>query len=157
MKGNGTVVTICISPVAGQPMRKVKRVMAVSGAGLEGDRYCTGQGSFNKKGGVGKRQVTLMNVAFFERSGFKYVHSRRNIFVKNVELMYLIGKEFQIGAARFRGIKYCEPCDRPSGLIKHLKSFEETFLDGGGLVAEILEGGEIKVGDPVISPPKNYS
>ena len=152
---NGTVVAICISPAAGQPMQQVQEVEAIAGQGLKGDRYATGEGSFNK-GKQGNRQVTLINGIFFEGSGFEFTDSRRNIVTVGVELSWLIGREFQIGTARFRGVKYCDPCNRPSKLSGKERSFKEAFFDRGGIIAEILEGGLIKAGDPVIPPPKGY-
>ena len=99
---NGNVVAICISPVAGGKMQEVDTVEALAGAGLAGDRYSTGAGSFRRKQ-IGRRQVTLINALFFKDSGFEYVESRRNIVTQGVELMWLIGREFQIGKARFLG------------------------------------------------------
>ena len=152
---NGTVVAICICPIAGETMQHVQEVEAVARQGLKGDRYATGEGSFNK-GKQGNRQVTLMNTVFFDGSGFEFKDSRRNIFVQGVELMWLIGREFQIGTARFRGVKYCDPCTRPSKLSGKQKSFKETFFDRGGLIAEVIEDGTIKTGDWVVPPPKGY-
>jgi hypothetical protein len=143
---NGHVVAICISPVAGGKMEEVETVEAVAGAGLAGDRYSTGEGSFNRKQ-QGRRQVTLINSIFFKNSGFEYIESRRNIVTQGVELMWLIGREFQIGKARFRGQNYCDPCLRPSRLSGKNQKFLEAFSDRGGLVAEILESGTIKKGD----------
>ena len=50
------VVAICICPVAGDTMRRVQEVQAIAGQGLAGDRYATGEGSFNKLR-QGKRQL----------------------------------------------------------------------------------------------------
>ena len=152
---NETVVALCICPVAGESMQQVQEVEAIAGIGLKGDRYATGEGSFSK-GKQGHRQVTLINGLFFEGTHFQYAESRRNIVTLGVELMWLIGREFQIGSARFRGVKYCEPCSRPSNLSGNAQSFKEVFFDRGGLVAEIIEGGMIKVGDAVVPPPKGY-
>lgn len=152
---NGTVTAICICPVAGGSMQQVPEVEAITGQGLKGDRYASGEGSFNK-GKQGNRQVTLINGIFFEGSGFEYTDSRRNIVTTGVELMWLIGREFQIGTARFRGVKYCDPCTRPSKLSGNERSFKEVFFDRGGLIAEVIEGGAIKTGDSVVPPPKGY-
>lgn len=152
---NRTVVAICICPTAGADMQLVQEVEAVAGAGLLGDRYCHADGSFNKDS-PGKRQVTLINGFFFPYSGFSYTESRRNIVTMNVELMDLIGKQFQIGSSRFRGLKYCDPCVRPSNLSGNTGSFRHAFQDRGGLVAEVLQSGLIKVGSPIIPPPKKY-
>ena len=149
------VVSICIGEAAGARMKEVDEVFAEAGKGLVGDRYYGGDGSFNK-GNPGKRQVTFMNAMFFEGSGFTYPDSRRNIFVTGAELMDLIGKEFPAGDAIFRGIKYCDPCTRPNKLAKIEKSFRETFFDRGGLVAEVIQSGIVRVGSIVILPKKNY-
>ena len=146
---NGKVVAICICPVAGGKMQEVDTVEALVGAGLTGDRYSTGAGSFSRKQ-IGRRQVTLINAIFFKDSGFEYVDSRRNIVTQGVELMWLIGREFQIGKARFLGQHYCDPCLRPSHLSGKKQKFLEAFLDRGGLVAEIIESGTIQKGDPII-------
>jgi MOSC domain-containing protein YiiM len=100
--------------------------------------------------------VTLINGLFFEGSGFAYIDSRRNIVTLGVELMWLIGREFEVGEAKLRGIKYCDPCKRPSKLSGNDRSFEEVFHDRGGLVAEVLVSGIISVGDSVIPPVKGY-
>lgn len=169
---NGIVRAICIAPVAGQPMQEVDGVEAIGGRGLNGDRYCNAKGSFSGDK-PGNRQVTLMNTIFFKGSGFKFKDSRRNLFVEGVELMWLVGREFQIGTARFRGVKYCDPCGRPTKLLQRKKgvrgilqriswfvfgkpNFKKEFQDCGGLIAEVIESGIIRVGDFVIPPPKEY-
>jgi len=152
---NGIIKAICIAEVAGAPMREVQMVEAVAGVGLAGDRYAKAEGSFNR-GRLGKNQVTLMNTIFFEGTEFAFTDSRRNLFVEGTELMWLIGRDFQIGTARFRGVKYCDPCQRPSKLSGKTRSFKEAFLDRGGLRADVLESGTIRVGDVLIPPPKGY-
>lgn len=149
------VVAICISPDAGTPMTEVEHVIAEAGNGLVGDRYYNGNGSWNKNT-PGKRQVTFMNALFFKNTAFTYTDSRRNIFTEGVELMDLIGKEFSIGEVTFRGIKYCDPCNRPSKLAAIGESFRDTFFDRGGLIAEIVTSGTIHVGDEVTVPKKDY-
>jgi MOSC domain-containing protein YiiM len=129
-------------------MEEVEMVEAIAGAALGGDRYSTGEGSFNRKR-PGRRQVTLINSVFFRDSGFQYSESRRNIVTHGVELMWLIGREFQIGKARFHGQYYCDPCLRPTRLSGKTEKFLEVFSDRGGLVAEIIESGTIRKCDPI--------
>lgn len=153
---NGRVIALCVASVAGAPMEARQAVLAEEGVGLLGDRYGTGEGSFNK-GKRGKRQVTLINDIFFDDShSFSHLDTRRNIVVDGVELNWLIGREFQIGEAVFRGVKYCDPCNRPTKLSGKDESFQEAFFDRGGLVAEVIKTGKIRVGDEVIPPPKGY-
>lgn len=152
---NGKVLAIFIRPEAGALMQQVKEVHALVGQGLEGDAYARGEGSFNK-GEQGRRQVTLINGIFFKGTGFEFADSRRNIVTEGVELMWLIGREFRIGMARFRGLKYCDPCNRPSKLAGKGQSFQEAFYDRGGLVAEVIEEGAICEGDEIVPPTKGY-
>ena len=152
---DGRIVAICISPAKGEPMREVRQVRAIEGMGLEGDRYALGEGSFNQ-GQIGRRQVTLINGVFFPGSGFEFVDSRRNLVTVGVELMWLIGREFDVGEARLRGVKYCDPCKRPSRLLGKTVSFDHVFHDRGGLVAEVVRGGLIRVDDAIVPPPKGY-
>lgn len=143
----GKVVALFICPAAGEAMEEAREVYARTGAGLDGDRYRTGHGSWNK-GKPGKRQVTLMNATFFPGSGFEFSDARRNIFTEGIELMRLIGEEFMIGGVRMRGVKYCFPCERPSKLSGK-PGFAAAFHDRGGLIAEILDSGKICVGDEI--------
>lgn len=151
----GTVIAICISPRKREPMQSVPEVMALERKGLSGDRYAEGDGSYNQ-GSQGKRQVTLINGLFVQGSGFEYHETRRNIATIGVELMDLIGKEFRIGEATLRGVKYCDPCLVPSALSGKKTRFNEVFHDRGGLIAEVVTSGLICVGDPVIPPNKGY-
>ncbi len=156
MKRQGRVVAICIGPAARAAMQEVEEVMAIAGAGLQGDRYSTGDGSYNRKKGVGHRQVTLMNARFFPDSGFMFREARRNLFTEGVELMDLVGKEFDIGEARFCGERYCDPCLVPTNLAGKDVNFREAFHDRGGLIAVILSGGLIRLGSHIVGPPKDY-
>jgi hypothetical protein len=152
---HGTVVAICIAPTAGAPMQMLQGVRAIAGHGLEGDRYAQGEGSFNN-GRPGNRQVTLLNARFVHGSGFDYADTRRNLIVQGVELMDQIGHQFRIGEAHLRGVKYCDPCMRPTQLASRSTSFRDAFHDCGGLVAEILVGGPIQVGDIITTRHKDY-
>ena len=152
---NGTVVALCIAPAAGAPMQEVQEIEAIAGEGLAGDRYSRGEGSFNN-GAQGRRQVTLINALFVEGSSFAYNETRRNIVVRGIELMDQIAQEFHIDGVKLRGVKYCDPCMRPTKLSGNVNSFRDLFHDRGGIVAEVLEGGTIKVGSAVIPRTKDY-
>jgi hypothetical protein len=154
---DGLVCGIYVAPTAGAPMEERQEVFAEAGNGLVGDRYMDGKGSWNK-GRQGKRQVTLMNALFFPGSGFDFGDSRRNLFIDGakLELMWLIGQDFTVGGARLRGVKYCDPCERPSKLAGTRRSFQRAFLDRGCLIAEVLESGIIRLGSALVPPPKGY-
>ena len=110
------------------PTTIINGSMAVAGQGLSGDRYASGQGSWSR-GQVGRRQVTLINALFVQGSGFEYWETRRNIVTSGVELMDLIGQKFFVGDAMLRGVKYCDPCLRPSILSNKDIPFRDAFHD----------------------------
>ncbi len=146
----GTVVSIGISPIGGESMTTVEGVRAFAGRGLEGDRYFSNQGTFSDTPGSG-RQVTLIEseaIDAVERDcGYKleYKDSRRNIVTHGVALNDLVGKEFSVGAVRMLGVRLCDPCNHsfPDGNVK------QALVHRGGLRADILNDGVIRVGDAV--------
>ena len=144
----GKVLAIYVCPAAGDPMESKNEVKAVIGGGLLGDRYCAGIGSWNKSK-PGHRQVTLINNRFVANSSFEPEKTRRNILTEGIELMMLIGRYFEIGTAFLKGVKYCDPCGRPGKLVQSDTNFSEEFADAGGLIAEVIESGIIKVDDPI--------
>jgi hypothetical protein len=153
----GNVVAICLSPIPKSiKMQSVQTSKAIAGCGLEGDRYALGLGSFNKKrGGVGYRQVSFIDARFFKGTPFEYIDSYRNVVTDGVELLWLIGREYVIGDAKFRGLKYLDPCEAPSKRSGK-PGFKETFFDCGAIIAEVLESGSFSVNDPVYHESKGY-
>lgn len=150
-KGTVTGIYICAEP--GAPMESVEQVRAIRGRGLEEDRYSTGEGSWNKEKGMGHRQVTLINTLFVDKSPFTLEQTRRNIGVSGLELMLLIGKRFTVDGVTLLGVKYCDPCERPSNLCG-IPGFADAFHDVGGLIATVIKGGIIRVGSVVTPPPR---
>jgi MOSC domain-containing protein YiiM len=148
----GAVHAIYIGPVRGQPLLAVPEVLAVAGKGLEGDRYCLGRGSLSRWPGPG-RQVTLIEHEALEEVCKKHGIdldgglARRNIVTDGVSLGDLNGRKFRIGTALFRGVMLCQPC---AYLERKTQVGAFAALKGrGGLRAEVLEGGIIRVGDAV--------
>lgn len=162
----GRVVCICYSPIAkSNSMKSVPSIEAVAGQGLkcndEWDRYALGQGSFNKKSGVGNRQVTFMNARFFKGTPFTYEESFRNVFISGTELLWLLptnkspGRYFRIGTAWFQAQKYLDPCESPSKRSSK-PGFKETFVDCGAIIASVVESGFFSINDPLFHESKGY-
>lgn len=148
---NGAVERIYIGAEATQPMIERWEIRAIEGKGLEGDRYAEGRGTFSNKPGTG-RHVTLIEAeaieAVAEAKDIAPDITRRNIVTRGVPLNHLVGKEFTVGEVVLRGMRLCEPC----GHLERLAGIEElktAFLHRGGLRAEIVTGGTIRVKDPV--------
>jgi MOSC domain-containing protein YiiM len=148
IQARGTVSAIHVKAEQGAKPSAVTRVMAIAGKGLEGDRFAAIE-QLKKP----EYQVTLIEEeavnAIHAEQGLKLDpgESRRNITTRNIALNHLVGKEFRIGKARFRGIRLCEPC----GYLEKVtgKPLRELLLHRGGLRAIVLEGGEISVGDSI--------
>lgn len=147
----GVVVAIHIGPKRLEPMASVAEVNAIAGAGLEGDRYAREEGSFSKK--LPNNQLTLIEEEALEAAARDYqleftaAESRRNILTAGIALNHLVGREFRIGKVRLRGLKLCEPCSHLKKLTK--KEVIAALKHRGGLRAEILSGGPIRVGDEI--------
>ncbi len=146
----GTVIAIAIAPAGAEPPTPVASIRAVAGQGLAGDRYAEGRGTFSEKPGTG-RQVTLIEAEAIEAASAELGQTlespelRRNIVTRGIALNDLVGKEFQVGPVRLVGRRLCKPCKVacPDPAVK------EAFAGRGGLRADILEDGEITVGDAV--------
>jgi MOSC domain-containing protein YiiM len=116
-------------------------VSAVAGQGLEGDRH------FHPRGALPGTALTLIEAEALEDVGLTGPQARRQVVVRDVRLNDLVGRRFTVGDVECVGVELCEPCrhlqelTRP-GIIKDL-------IHRGGLRADILNGGFIRVGDPV--------
>ncbi len=149
----GVVESINLAGAPTVPTFSVPEVKAVPGKGLEGDRYFMQTGTYSNYPGRG-REVTLVEVEAIEalqrdlKVEIKPADSRRNIVTRGVPLNHLVGREFRIGGTVLRGIRLCEPCSHLESLTK--KGVLEGLVHRGGLRADIVEGGMIRVGDPVI-------
>jgi MOSC domain-containing protein YiiM len=120
----------------------VESVAAVAGKGLEGDRH------FHPGGARPGQALTLVEAENVESVGLEPGATRRQVTVRGVDLNALVGKRFRVGEVECVGVELCEPCrhlesmTRP-GIIKEL-------LHRAGLNADIVSGGTIRVGDPVV-------
>ena len=149
----GKVISIHIAAVAAAPIKSVGKVIALAGRGLDGDRYAKKLGTFSKDPGSG-RDVTLIESEAIEALKRDYNvtlgagESRRNIVTQGISLNHLVGKEFRVGEVVLRGARLCEPCAHMEKLT--VKGTLRGLIHRGGLSAEIVKGGTIRVGDSVI-------
>lgn len=152
----GEVVALYVAPSAGAPMEARQEVAAIAGQGLAGDRYGDAAGTYSGTHVPdAQRAVTLI-----EREAVTAAHddlcpieeheTRRNVVTVGVPLNHLVGRTFRVGSVRLRGTNLAEPCAYLEGLT-HPRA-RAALVHRGGLRAEILEGGPIRVGDIVESP-----
>jgi hypothetical protein len=142
----GTVEAIVLGDAASEPLRVVDAATAVAGRGLEGDRYHAGAGTFSHGGGPG-RDLTLVEAEALEDVGLDPASARRNLVVRGVELDALLGRRFGVGGVECLGQRRCEPCAHLQRLTR--PGVLRALVHRGGLRADVVVGGELRVGDAV--------
>jgi len=153
MAGQGTVIEIHVAPTGAAPMRSVTTAQVVVGKGLEGDRYYSKLGTYSNQAGSG-RDVTLIEIEAIEGLKRDYEvqldpgQSRRNIVTRGIALNHLVEQEFRIGNVILRGTRLCEPCAHMEKLT--VKGAMRGLIHRGGLRAEIIKGGTIRIGDRIL-------
>ena len=149
----GSVLSIHIAESAGQAMETRNEVELVAGLGIPGDRYHSGRGEFSPSPMDPDHELTLIAIEEVEAFNRKTDHAmapgefRRNVVTRGIDLNRLVGRSFFLGSAMVRGIRLCEPC---AYLARTTRSEVIPHLVGhGGLRAGIVQGGVLRVGEPV--------
>ena len=125
------------------PMDARAGAILVKDRGLEGN---TDQG--------GTRQVTLLGSERWQRAVDEVgaevdpVVRRANLLVSGLELAETRGRTLRIGSCRLLVQGETRPCERMNEAHPGLLAALDADW-GGGAYAEVLEGGEIAVGDVV--------
>ncbi len=139
---SGELMWIGVRPGKGEPMIVVDEVLADTRSGLIGDRY---------NGNSGRRQVTLLQYEHLAVLGSMLDKSidpevlRRNLLIKGVNLVALKNCQFKIGDAVFQMTGLCHPCSK---IESKLGSGGYNAMRGhGGINAQVVQGGIIRVGD----------
>ena len=150
----GKVLGIFTAPARREPMVSHQEVRVEPGKGIEGDRYFIGNATYSDRAGP-HRELTLIELENLDALEREYGYrlepekSRRNLLVNGVPLNHLIDKEFTIGDVRLRGLLLCEPCANLAETSGH-SSIINHLLHRGGLRAEILNKGTIRVGAEIL-------
>ena len=143
--GEGSVAALLIAEEAEAPLLSVDDVAAVAGLGLEGDRYASGRGTFS---GPGRGyQLTLVEAEVLDEIDLPWPQARRNVVTRGVALNDLVGRRFRVGSAECVGRRLCEPCAHLERLAR--PGLLRPLVHRGGLRADILADGRIRVGDAV--------
>ncbi len=148
----GKVIAIHVASAAGTRMEPLESVRAVAGRGLEGDRYFRRTGTYSSKEGP-DRQITLIETEALEALERDYAmtldasETRRNVATRDVALNHLVGRTFRVGEVTVRGLRLCEPCSHMERLCG--QRVRPGLVHRGGLRAEIVTDGVIRVGDPI--------
>ena len=138
---------LAVARSAGEPAQIVAEVRALAGTGLEGDRHVDGAGTFPS--GVPGSALTLIEAEVCESFDppLEPGQHRRNIVTRGIDLNALVGREFTVGEVRCRGMRLCEPCTVVQRYAE--RPVLRALVHRGGLRADILSDGVVRVGDSV--------
>jgi MOSC domain-containing protein YiiM len=132
-------------PPGQSPTEEVGAIECVEGRGIRGDRF------FDYKPDY-KGQITFFAMETFEqlcadlRVGIgDPLAVRRNVFTRGLDLLALVGREFELQGVRFCGSEECRPCEWMDGAVA--PGACEWLRGRGGLRARILVSGTIRVGE----------
>ena len=135
----GSITNLHIARVKGTPSDPVQEATAISGLGLEGDRSAY-EGSM--------RQVLFMDKETLDEFGLAPGQVKENITVTGLDLSQTKeGQVFRIGdEVTMEIVGDCEPCGKMDAIQPGLME----KIDGRrGMLAKVIDGGAIKVGDSV--------
>jgi MOSC domain-containing protein YiiM len=141
----GVVEGIHLHGDRGEAMRVAPSAELVAGHGLVGDRLA----------GLG---IPGTHVTFIAAEGVEAMvgetgiqlaphETRRNILTRGVDVPGLVGRRFQVGDAVCYGVKECNPCNHLESVTQ--PGVREGLSGRGGLRADVLTGGHIRVGDRI--------
>jgi MOSC domain-containing protein YiiM len=132
------------------PTFGVDSVLAITGRGLEGDRYLAPEDGWAPSGTA----ISLIEAEAIEAIRAEHGvdladgRSRRQVVTRGVRLNDLVGREFTVGPVRCRGVELCEPCLHLTKLLGE-PDLIKASVHRAGVRADILAGGRIAVGDSV--------
>lgn len=143
MEAIGKLERIWLKRATRGPMDTQTRATLVAGKGLLGN---ANQG--------GKRQVTIISAErwaeLMQQLGAQVdpAARRANLMVSGLSLLESRNRILQIGNCRLRILGETRPCERMEEAWPGLREIMKTDW-GGGAFAEVLDNGEIAVGDSV--------
>jgi MOSC domain-containing protein YiiM len=133
-----TVSGLFTSPAKGSGVSTAQeRVTAVAGHGLEGCAHA----------GRSKRQVLFASREHLDSVGVEPGAIRENLTIAGTDVQtWAVGQQVRVGGALFEITMVCDPCHKMDQLRPGLR---EELDDKRGMLAVVLKGGEIAVGDSV--------
>jgi len=145
----GIVEEIFVTTQGSAAMERVDEVKTVEGCGIQGDRYCEGTGFWTQYGDV--CQITFIaaeDLDFIDNEldiRVKDGEHRRNVVVRDVDLLSLRGKRFRVGEATFEYDRSRPPCKHVQDLTE--PGMTRALKNRGGICARVVSAGAIRAGD----------
>ncbi|RMG12362.1 MAG: MOSC domain-containing protein [Deltaproteobacteria bacterium] len=139
------IVALYLKPARRAPMQPVPELRLVAGRGIEGN---ANQG--------GKRQVTVLAEEAWRAatrgagaSNLDPALRRANVLIRGLDLAETVGRLLELGPCRLLVRGETTPCHRMEEVHPGLEAALRPEWRGG-VFGEVLEGGLIRVGDPVV-------
>jgi MOSC domain-containing protein YiiM len=155
----GRVEAIAVAPEPEGEMTRVDRAVVRAGRGLEGDRYFDQRGTFSDAYDRG-HDLTLIEAEALDTLALASGRlapedARRNVVTRGIDLNALVGERFTIGGVECFGQRLCEPCAHLERLTAQdgKPGTLRALIHKGGLRADVLSDGEIRVGDELRAAP----
>lgn len=126
------------------PLVETRALECVAGHGIRGDRFFDYADDYKGQITFFAREVFDLLAEHFRLTSKSPGVLRRNVLVSGVDLMALIGKDFEIQGVRFSGTAHCKPCYWMNTAVA--PGAEEFLAGRGGLRARILGDGVLEVG-----------
>jgi len=135
-----TSIQLCVGHR--EPMRQVDAARAIAGFGIEGDVHAASEGPRTA------RQVLLMDSETLEEFGLTHSQVRENITTGGFAPgSVAVGQRLALGDAVVLEVTGdCAPCGRMDEIRPGLR---ERLEGRRGLLATVIEGGTMNVGDPI--------
>ena len=139
----GTILNLHIARVKGTPSDPVQEATAISAQGLEGDRSCMVRNP---------RQVLVMDKETLDEFQLAPGQIKENITTSGLDLAQAQpGQVFFIGdEVTMEIVGECEPCGKMDAIRMGLR---ERLNHRRGVLAMVISGGPIKVGDSIRIEP----
>lgn len=139
----GEVVAVCISKTKGTKKEAVAQITLVKGHGVKGDAHA----------GPWHRQVSLLAAESVDKMRIKGLQVgpgafAENILTRGIVLVDLpIGTRLRIGEGVILNITQIgKTCHERCAIYKQIG---DCVMPREGIFAEVIEGGQVKPGDPI--------
>ena len=139
----GKIVNLYLAQKSHTPVKPVQEATAISGKGLEGDRYCNERVV---------RQVLIMDKETLDELELEPGIIKENITTTGLDLSQTkAGQVVFLGdGATMELVGECEPCERMDAIRPGLR---QVINHRRGMLAVVINGGPIKVGDSIRVEP----
>ena len=133
-----TVVGLFVSPGRGSGVSEAReRVLAVENGGFEGCAHANPP----------RREVLLVSKQHLDALALSPGAIRENVTVEGSDVHdWAVGQQVRVGEALLEITMVCDPCHRMDELRDGLRA---QLHDKRGMLAHVVEGGEIAVGDSI--------